>query len=79
MYRDQFGEFVCGCWGLKGQIVLYNNCKKKQYLADMCFIASTYSFSLSVNSFLADKEKIVSIESLSWREVAKTWPMTEKK
>ena len=45
----------------------------------MCFIASTYSFSLSVNSFLADKEKIVSIESLSWREVAKTWPMTEKK
>ena len=19
MYRDQFGEFVCGCWGLKGQ------------------------------------------------------------
>ena len=45
----------------------------------MCFIASTYSFSLSVNSFLADKEKIVSIESLSWKEVAKTWPMTEKK
>ena len=20
MYRDQFGEFVCGCWGLKGEI-----------------------------------------------------------
>ena len=19
MYRDQFGEFVCGYWGLKGQ------------------------------------------------------------
>ena len=21
MYRDQFGEFVCGYWGLKGQPV----------------------------------------------------------
>ena len=22
MYRDQFGEFVCGYWGLKGSIAL---------------------------------------------------------
>ena len=21
MYRDQFGEFACGCWGLKGQLL----------------------------------------------------------
>ena len=21
MYEDQFGEFVCGYWGLKGEVV----------------------------------------------------------
>ena len=23
MYRDQFGEFVCGYWGLKGLLVIF--------------------------------------------------------
>ena len=23
MYRDQFGEFVCGCWDLKGYVNLF--------------------------------------------------------
>ena len=31
MYRDQFGEFVCGYWGLKVKNKLKRkNCKKKQ-------------------------------------------------
>ena len=25
IYRDQFGEFVCGYWGLKGKLILFGS------------------------------------------------------
>ena len=33
MYRDLFGEFVCGYWGLKGSIAPSENCQKSSKVA----------------------------------------------
>ena len=30
MYGDQFGEFVCGYWGLKGYVIFCHLCEKQQ-------------------------------------------------
>ena len=34
MYGDQFGEFVCGYWGLKGE---YSACPKDKWIRNICF------------------------------------------
>ena len=47
MYRDQFGEFVCGYWGLKVNVILVassllpSETKSKQ---DRCFLSHNLEF-----------------------------------
>ena len=43
MYRDQFGEFVCGYWGLKGWAAIYY----EEYTTSTLTITSSDQLSLN--------------------------------
>ena len=49
MYGDQFGEFVCGYWGIKG----YMKPKAKRVLEGMDFWEGGCPCSLSILSIIA--------------------------
>ena len=36
MYRDRFGEFVCGYWGLKGKLMLFGSSLLQMGFAEEC-------------------------------------------
>ena len=45
MYKDQFGEFECGYWGLKGQAT---SCGKQPPIQNTkLFLSNLYSLNLS--------------------------------
>ena len=42
MYRDQFGEFVCGYWGLKGKFKFIIYAQDVTFLHNLNFTLSCY-------------------------------------
>ena len=54
MYRDQLGEFVCGYWGLKGQVpscfsnpACHFSCQKGSFSLSLFFYSNFISSTLT--------------------------------
>ena len=56
MYRDQFGEFVCGYWGLKG-LTLDTTIGNQRFRHDRCNIFLGLSYNKANNTFLNSRRK----------------------
>ena len=63
-----------------GSYMLIHEMKlKSPHPDDHCLTASTCNVSLLVISFFAARERITSMEFLTWSSVANTWPKTKER